>query len=625
MQPLPAGRTKEYAQHSSELEEKRSETSPRRPLLNEQETERSRGIIKQVVARAVALLVLASVGVTAAVQQEWWPPHPTFLPEPPASKDHVILQRIHKAMDTKQDPCKDFYAFVCGNYKSLYGSMLVNMDGEMYAELHDTIDHFKVNYYTKYNPIAADKAAALHRQCLVGIPERRPYEVRFLKKFLGTVGLNSSSYANGLTLDKVLFVFFQYNMNTLLGLSLEEALLHDSKRRLRLSLNEKQLSWFSIRQDPNAIVFYKNTLDFPKKEIVEVENEAAGRITEDLLRGLNNISFDTVLGLESLTPTVNKTGGRWTTLVESHTRNSYLKDYPVLVSKPAMQYFDKLYADLGNTKLCLLTAWELLRKLIPFASLKLQSFLTTDTLSVWCREAVLDVMEVPLMSWYLFSEVPSDVVRHSAKIAFQIQLSILQEIQGSRWIDDDTRKVAHYKISNMSIYMGYPKHLASIDAINTVYRSYPWAHDLFLYHWFKAMNLTIWNLLQDATNFRFPVTKTNGAYLAHRNIVRMPATVLRDPLFSMTAPSAVNYGGMGALFGHQIMHAFTKGSINYNAHGEYGQWWTAHSWAGYESRLRCLRQMHNIIDPTCNRKVWRFMSFMMTTSVYNFCLLVCVM
>ncbi|XP_077550637.1 endothelin-converting enzyme 1-like [Haemaphysalis longicornis] len=576
--------------------ERRSETSPRRPLLKEQEKERSRGIVKEVFARAVAVLVLASVGVTVAVHLEGWPPVPTFAPDPPPSKDHVILQRINKVMDTKQDPCKDFYAFVCGNYKSAYGSMLVNLDGEMYKELHDTIDHFKVSLHAQDNPFAAHKAAALHRQCLVGRPARKPKEIRYLKDFLESVGLNSSSYANGPTLDKVLFMFFKYNMNTLLGLSLEDGVLHHSKRILRLSLNEKQVRWFSIRENPTGIAFYENTLDFPKEEIVQIENEAAGRLTQDVLRGLHNISFDTVLGLESLTPTLNETGGRWTTLVEAHTDNLYLRDYPVLVSKAAMQYFDKLYADLGNTKLCLLTAWELLRKLIPFASVKLQSFLTTDTLRVLCREAVLDVMEVPLMSWYLFPVVPSEAVRHSAKIAIQIQLSILKEIQRSRWIDDDTRKMAHYKISNMSIHMGYPKHLASFDAINKVYRKYPWAPDSFLYHWFRAMKKTMWNLLQDATHFRFPVTNTNGAYSVHRNKVRMPASVLRHPLFSMTAPSAVNYGGMGALFGHQMMHAFTKGSIHYNAHGEYGHWWTAHSWAGYDSRLRCLRQMHNVTD-----------------------------
>ncbi|KAH9384836.1 hypothetical protein HPB48_026858 [Haemaphysalis longicornis] len=478
---------------------RRSETSPRRPLLIEQEMERPRGIVKEVVARTAAVLVLASVGVTVAVHQFFWPPVATFPPSPPPSKDHVVLQTIYKVMDTKQDPCKEFYAFVCGNYKSPYGSMLANMEGDMYESLHDIIDYFRVSFLIRNNPFASEKAASLHKQCRVG---QRLFEEELLRLFLKHERLDSSSYAKRKTLDTVLMLFFKYNINTLLGLSLEEPLLHDSKRRLRVSLNEKQLSWFSIRQGPAGIVFYKNTLDYRTEEIVQVENEAAGRITEDVLRGLNNISFDTVLGLEILTPTVNQTGGRWTKLVEAHTKNSYLRDYPVLVSRSAMQYFDKLYADLGNKKLCLLTAWALARKLLPVASEKVESFLTEDTFAAWCRETVLETMEVPLMSWYLFPRVSSKELRHSSKITQQIQHSILQQIENSRWIDNYTRQVAFHKIRNATIHIGYPKNLASHEAIDKAYHWYPTAWDKFMTRWLHAMKLTAKNLLQNATTFR---------------------------------------------------------------------------------------------------------------------------
>ncbi|KAH9371458.1 hypothetical protein HPB48_020723 [Haemaphysalis longicornis] len=53
----------------------------------------------------------------------------------------------------------------------------------------------------------------------------------------------------------------------------------------------------------------------------------------------------------------------------------------------------------------------------------------------------------------------------------------------------------------------------------------------------------------------FFVRNTNALYSAYRNSVQMPAPILRDPLFSATAPDALNYGGLGAIVGHEIMHA----------------------------------------------------------------------
>ncbi|KAH9371311.1 hypothetical protein HPB48_011619 [Haemaphysalis longicornis] len=409
---------------------------------------------------------------------------------------------MKQIMNTKQDPCKDFYAFVCGNYKSAVGSMIATIDNEMYQAMDRAIEDSSTDQFSS-TKTASGKAGSLYLMCTSG----RINEERALQEFLRQVGLHPSSYASGKILDKVLLLFFRYNINTLLGMSLDENLLYKGQRRLAVSLGEKELSWFQIRRSRIGMVFYRYTLGFPKEEIVLAENEAAGRLTENVLRGLDTLNFDKVLGLEKLTPTVNKTGGRWTTLVEAHSGSLYRRENVVVVCNTAMEYFDKLYADLGNKKLCLLTAWALLRKLTPLTFPKLASYFTTATVQSLCREAVFDAMEVPLISWYLYSAVPTNAVRQATRLATHIQFSILKEIEGSRWIDTYTRRVALDKINGVSMHVGYPKNLGSSKAIDEVYAHYPGANGTFLFPWLTAMKMTMQTLMQNATTYRLALSR----------------------------------------------------------------------------------------------------------------------
>ncbi|XP_077553345.1 uncharacterized protein LOC144168184 [Haemaphysalis longicornis] len=366
-------------------------------------------------------------------------------------------------MNTKQDPCKDFHAFVCGNYKYPYGSMFTSIDSEMYDAMDRAIEDASIDQFSG-TQTAAEKAGSLYMMCTSGRINEEPA----LQEFLRQVGLHPSSYGSGQVLDKVLLLFFRYNINTLLGLSLEEALQYNGQRTLAVSLWEDELSWFKTRKSRIGKLFYRNTLGFPKAEIVLAENEAAGRLTENVLRGLSAFSIDWLHALERFTPTVNQTGGRWTTLVEAHSGSLYRRENRVLVSLVAMEYFDKLYAALGNKNLCLLTAWALLRKLMPLTIPKLASSLNMGSVKSRCRDAVFDAMEVPLLSWYLFSAVPTNAVRQATRLATDIQFSILKEIEGSRWIDTDTRKVALDKIKSVSMHVGYPKNYGSSKAIDKI-------------------------------------------------------------------------------------------------------------------------------------------------------------
>ena len=67
----------------------------------------------------------------------------------------------------------------------------------------------------------------------------------------------------------------------------------------------------------------------------------------------------------------------------------------------------------------------------------------------------------------------------------------------------------------------------------------------------------------------------NAYYNPSRNEIVFPAGILQPPFFSATADDAVNYGGMGAVIGHEMTHGFDDQGRQYDAQGNLKNWWTA--------------------------------------------------
>lgn len=172
------------------------------------------------------------------------------------------------------------------------------------------------------------------------------------------------------------------------------------------------------------------------------------------------------------------------------------------VSKAAMKYFDNLYADLGDSKLSLLTAWEVVRRLTPLTIPELSFFFNKGTVELWCRNAVLEAMEVPLMAWYLYKHAPPSVVRLGKKLVKNVQVALREQIERTLWTEMNAKFMSVMKIGLLDVYVGYPKNFETVKNLDMVYRDYPDVGDSFLVPWLSAMQLTISGLLGNASTFR---------------------------------------------------------------------------------------------------------------------------
>ena len=161
--------------------------------------------------------------------------------------------------------------------------------------------------------------------------------------------------------------------------------------------------------------------------------------------------------------------------------------------------------------------------------------------------------------------------------------SMREHIEGLDWMDETTRAAALKKLSTFSVKIGYPDKWRDYSGL-TIDRS------SYLGNLRRAAQFNVrYNLAKvgkpvDRTEWGMTPPTVNAYYSATRNEIVFPAGILQPPFFNADADDAVNYGGMGAVIGHEISHGFDDQGSKYDAEGNLKMWWTPETRKKFEER-----------------------------------------
>ncbi|XP_077485136.1 membrane metallo-endopeptidase-like 1 [Amblyomma americanum] len=512
------------------------------------------------------------------------------------SHESSTWSAITSFVDTSAEPCHNFYAFTCGAYKHPSGHTIAQMQDEMYDQLLNILSSVQ---YPEQGQSAAQKAAALYHNCLKardgGVDDSTA-----LRQFIKSVGLALPLRPEVEALDKVLLLFFKYNLLTLLGLSLEDSQLDKGMREIKVALNVDQLSWFRQRESELLMAFYPSHLDALGLvqhseealriaiDIAATENTAISLLTKETLEKAGSMVFSTVGDIGIRTPSVKP--GRWATLISRHSDGLYQKHHKVQISVSAVAYFDDVHSNLGEVGTSLLTAWELLRTLAPLSSPHLAK--RVQYFQLLCLRYTVRAMEVPLLSHYLFKAVPDSTVVSAKTMLMHMRRSVTYAILHADWLDNATRSAALDKMRTLRAHIGYPRFFGNDEELNEAYARYPDVSGRFLTPWLSAMKLSIEWEVRNSSSFKFSLRATNAAYIPMRNKLILPATILRPPVFVPGAPMAYNYGGLGSVIGHDMTHVFGVQGSMWDSRGKPRDWWSKSSRLLLNDKLTCLRRSH---------------------------------
>src|SRR5262249_6027706 len=130
-----------------------------------------------------------------------------------------------------------------------------------------------------------------------------------------------------------------------------------------------------------------------------------------------------------------------------------------------------------------------------------------------------------------------------------------QSIQSLDWMSDDTKKAAKAKLAKFDYKIGYPDkwrdysalEIKPDDLVGNVIRCVEFEYNRNLNKLGKPIDRTEWGMTPQTVN---------AYYTPVMNEIVFPAAILQPPFFSPDADDAVNYGGIGAVIGHEIGHGF---------------------------------------------------------------------
>ena len=193
---------------------------------------------------------------------------------------------------------------------------------------------------------------------------------------------------------------------------------------------------------------------------------------------------------------------------------------------------------------------------------------------------------------YVDKHFPDSSRRRMRTIVAHVLDAYRQAVREADWMTPRTRAKALEKLEAIQTRVGYPDRWRNFsrleakpdDLLGNVRRAQQFDNE------YKTRRL-----LRERESDQWLITPqtVNANYLPWRNEMVLPAAILQPPVFDVHAEDAVNYGGIGAIIGHEIGHAFDQRGRRYDGAGFARDWWTRDDEAAFETRARGLVQQYN--------------------------------
>jgi endothelin-converting enzyme/putative endopeptidase len=201
---------------------------------------------------------------------------------------------------------------------------------------------------------------------------------------------------------------------------------------------------------------------------------------------------------------------------------------------------------------------------------------------------------------YVEKVFPAEAKAKATDMIHNIILAYQNRINNLSWMSDATKVKAIEKLNKITIKVGYPDKWKDYSALEI--KSVAEGGSYFE----NARNLAKWNFNKGLEKLNKPVDKSewgmspqtvNAYYNPSYNEIVFPAAILQAPFYNYQADEAVNYGGIGAVIGHEISHGFDDSGARYNADGNLVDWWTAEDLKQFTALGTALADQYSALEP----------------------------
>ncbi|WP_046743211.1 M13 family metallopeptidase [Kordia zhangzhouensis] len=197
---------------------------------------------------------------------------------------------------------------------------------------------------------------------------------------------------------------------------------------------------------------------------------------------------------------------------------------------------------------------------------------------------------------YVDAKFPPEAKEKAEKMIANVIEAYKDRIKNLDWMSPETKTKAIEKLDKFTVKIGYPDKWEDYSTLDVKESNSYFENMVAIGNWAFRKNLDEINEPVDKTKWGMSPQTVNAYFNPLFNEIVFPAAILQPPFYNYQADDAVNYGGIGAVIGHEISHAFDDSGARFDADGNLTNWWTEDDLKQFTERGNALADQYSAIE-----------------------------
>jgi len=204
-----------------------------------------------------------------------------------------------------------------------------------------------------------------------------------------------------------------------------------------------------------------------------------------------------------------------------------------------------------------------------------------------------DYMNEILIRKFVKDHFNDEIKERVVEMAENIKEAMKNRIPQLEWLDEETKNNAIEKVNKMTQKIGYPEEYLNPKRIYEIYKDLEVDADNYLLSvinvesFYKGRTLRSIGLPKDNEGWAISPQIVNAVYIFILNSMNIPAGIIQPPFYNINNPDYMNYATLGTVIGHELTHGFDDTGRNFDANGEFNNWWSNSTFEEYDRRAQC--------------------------------------
>lgn len=197
---------------------------------------------------------------------------------------------------------------------------------------------------------------------------------------------------------------------------------------------------------------------------------------------------------------------------------------------------------------------------------------------------------------YVDAKFPPEAKEKAEKMIANVITAFKARIDKLDWMTPETKKQAIKKLDKFTVKIAYPDEWQDYSEL-MIKEGNSYAENMLAFaDWGLKESLADLGQPVDKKEWGMPPQMVNAYFNPLNNEIVFPAAILQPPFYNYTADEAVNYGGIGAVIGHEISHAFDDQGSQFDSDGNLVNWWTPEDLEEFKKRGDKLVEQYSAIE-----------------------------